>query len=289
MLGKLLKHDFKSTGKVLIPLYLFLVLVTIIGSILLGTKILQRDEMLPLAIALLIMYILMIFAISVITIIFLTVSYYRNMFSAQGYLTFTLPASTWSIFNSKVIVGFCWVLINSILTFLSAITLIGSAAGFKTLGMILREVFFTDLFTTVEPGMGSNSSLLSIMGYTPAQFILLMIIMVLGACFYSVAMTYGCVTIGQLFAKHKVAGAILTYAVLYFVLQIVMTVAMLFISFRGMFDILADAYMSDEVFVETMQSIYRPIFPLTIGIYLFVGIACYVASIIILKKKVNLD
>ena len=60
MLGKLLKHDFRSSGKVLFPLNLLLVIVTVIGSVLLGTKLLQRTEMVPLAITLLITYILML-------------------------------------------------------------------------------------------------------------------------------------------------------------------------------------------------------------------------------------
>lgn len=284
MLGRLLKHDFKSTGKVLIPLYLLLVIITVIGSVLLGTKLLQRDEMLPLAIILLLTYILVLFAISIITSIFLVVNYYRNMFSSQGYLTFTLPASTWTIFNSKVITGFCWMLLNTVLTLLSAITLIGSACGFKNLGDVISVVFSTDL-----SGVSANgASVLAMIGYTPMQFLMLMILMLVTACFYSVAVGFGCVTVGQLYAKHKVVGAILAYVVIYFFVQIITSAFMMINSFRSMFaDI--DAYTSDAAFTDMMQSIYKPLFPTLILIYLVIGTACYVASVIVIKKKVNLD
>lgn len=284
MLGKLLKHDFKSTGKVLIPLNLLLVIVTIIGSVLLGTKILQRDEMLPLAIILLFTYILVLFAISIITSIFLVVSYYRNMFSSQGYLTFTLPASTWSIFNSKVITGFCWILVTTLLTFLSAITLIGSACGFENLGSVISVVFSTDL----SSGSVNGATVLAMIGYTPMQFLLLMILMFLAACFYTISVCYGSVTIGQLYAKHKVVGAILAYVVIYFLVQIITSTFMMLNSFRSMFAE-TDIYASETGVADMIQSIYKPLFPTMILIYLVIGTACYVASVIILKKKVNLD
>lgn len=293
MLGKLLKHDFRSSGKVLFPLNLLLVIVTVIGSVLLGTKLLQRTEMVPLAITLLITYILMLVAISVITSIFLIVSYYRNMFSSQGYLTFTLPASPWMIYNSKMIVGFFWVGINSILTLVSAIILIVAACGFKNMFSLLSDVFVSDL--VIGSGTGAVSyptSLLTMIGYTPVQFILLMLAMFLVSCFYSMAMGYGSVTIGQLYAKHKVLGAVLAYVVIYYFSQIIMNASMLFISFRSMFGIIAvseETLESSQGVMNMMQSIYKPMFPTIILIQLVIGVACYVASVIILKKKVNLD
>ena len=45
MLGKLFKHEFKATGKVLLPLNLALIGVTIIGMIMLGLKVFSFNGM----------------------------------------------------------------------------------------------------------------------------------------------------------------------------------------------------------------------------------------------------
>lgn len=44
MLGKLFKHEFKDTGKVLLPLNLALIGVTIIGMVVLGLRIFDTDS-----------------------------------------------------------------------------------------------------------------------------------------------------------------------------------------------------------------------------------------------------
>lgn len=289
MLAKLLKHDFKSTGKVLIPVNLVLVIVTIAGSILLGTRLLQRTEMIPLAVVLLITYILMLLALSIVTSIFLIVYYYRNMFSAQGYLTFTLPASPWTIFNSKMITGFVWILLNAVLTFSSAMILIGSAGGFSDISSMMDGAFIGEMSVGTET---ITVSMLELFGYTPIQLIILGIVVLLAASFYSVVVGYGSVTIGQLYAKHKVVGAVLAYFIIYFIVQIISTVNMFLFSFSKMFHMLItnpDVELEGAEFVEMMQSIYRPIIPMSIILYLVVGIICCVASVIIIKKKVNLD
>lgn len=288
MLGKLLKHEFKSTGKVLIPLDLVLIIITIAGSILLGTKLLEREELLPVSMILLTTYILMLFALSIATMIFLFVHYYRNMFSAQGYLTFTLPTSTWSIYNSKLIAGFAWVLVNSLLTFVSIGILVISAAGLENVAEA-GEMFVSDMTIGTE---SIAVSLLDMFGYTPGQFIILMILMLLAASFYSIAMGFGSVTIGQLYAKHKVVGAVLAYFIMYFVMQIVVTIVMFINSFGKLFSMLAvnpEAELEGQAFVDMMQSIYRPMLPLFIIMYLVFGLICYGVSVIIIKKKINLD
>ncbi len=288
MLGKLIKHDFKATGKVMIPLNMVLVIVTILGSLLVGSRLLQRTELLPLTITLVIAYALMMIALSTVASIFLIVNFYRNMFSSQGYLTFTLPASPWSLLHSKTIVGFVWVLINTLLTFASVFLLTGSAAGFSNLGAIFREM--ADASVTAD-GVTVSIGLTDIIGYTLPQLALLLVLLTLISGFYSVAMGYGSVAIGQLYAKHKVVGTVIAYLVLQFISQIVMSVVMLFVSLRpliGMVDS-ASQDISTEELAHVMRSIYQPMLPILIVVFLVIGVGCYVAAGIIMNKKVNLD
>ena len=87
MLRKLFKHEFKETAKLLLPLDLVLLAVTVIGCILLGSSILQNESLQMLSFSCMMIYILSIFALFIITAVYLTVRFYKTMYAAQGYLT----------------------------------------------------------------------------------------------------------------------------------------------------------------------------------------------------------
>lgn len=295
MLGKLLKHDLKSTARVLLPVQLILAAATILGMILLSVKSLQRPDTMLLLGCLLITYTLMILTLSVITQIYLIVYFYRNMFTHQGYLTFTLPTTPWKLLHSKAIIGFVWEMINTLLTYLSVLLLVGSAAGFTNLGTYLSSLLNGNITNVTINGVTTPIfiSLLDILGMTMPQIILFMVMFTLVAAFYSVATGYGSVAIGQLFAKHKVAGTVLTYCIIYFVMQFLYGIVAILASFHSVMQIvqtdISSSAESAKLVVQTMGRIYQPLFLAILLFQLVVGVVLYVASGIIMNKKVNLD
>lgn len=290
MLGKLLKHDFKATGRVMLPMYLLLVIVTILGSVLLGSRLLQREALLPLAVTLLIAYILMLIAIGIITTVYQIVYFYRSLFTTQGYLSFTLPVSPWSLLHSRAIVGFVWNLLSSVSVVASGIVLIGAQVGFDNLGIVLKSLFVVDTVINTGEGPATIISLSSLFGYTPVQLILLMVFFVLITCFYNIATGYGSVALGQLNPRHKVAGAVMAYLCIYMATQIIMGGIMLVVSLRSFIGLAdSEAELAAEHINEISQSIYQPLFPLIMLIYIIIAAGLYIASGIIMKKKVNLD
>lgn len=290
MLGKLLKHDFKATGRVMLPMYLLLVIVTILGSVLLGSRLLQREALLPLAVTLLIAYILMLIAIGIITTVYQIVYFYRSLFTTQGYLSFTLPVSPWSLLHSRAIVGFVWNLLSSVSVVASGIVLIGAQVGFDNLGIVLKSLFVVDTVINTGEGPATIISLSSLFGYTPVQLILLMVFFVLITCFYNIATGYGSVALGQLNPRHKVAGAVMAYLCIYMATQIIMGGIMLVVSLRSFLGLAdSEAELAAEHINEISQSIYQPLFPLIMLIYIIIAAGLYIASGIIMKKKVNLD
>ena len=112
MLGKLFKHEFKATAKVLLPLNLVLVLVTIIGMIILNLDIFSGTAMALVGAAYLILYILAIFALFIMTYVILMMRFYKSMYSDQGYLTHTLPVSPLALLNTKLLTGVCWTFLH---------------------------------------------------------------------------------------------------------------------------------------------------------------------------------
>lgn len=274
----------------MLPMYLLLVIVTILGSVLLGSRLLQREALLPLAVTLLIAYILMLIAIGIITTVYQIVYFYRSLFTTQGYLSFTLPVSPWSLLHSRAIVGFVWNLLSSVSVVASGIVLIGAQVGFDNLGIVLKSLFVVDTVINTGEGPATIISLSSLFGYTPVQLILLMVFFVLITCFYNIATGYGSVALGQLNPRHKVAGAVMAYLCIYMATQIIMGGIMLVVSLRSFIGLAdSEAELAAEHINEISQSIYQPLFPLMMLIYVVIGGGLYIASGIIMKKKVNLD
>lgn len=290
MLGKLLKHDFKATGRVMLPMYLLLVIVTILGSVLLGSRLLQREVLMPLAVTLLIAYILMLIAIGIITTVYQIVYFYRSLFTTQGYLSFTLPVSPWSLLHSRAIVGFVWNLLGSLSVVASGLVLTGAQVGFGNLMSILKSLFVEDTIIATVEGPTTIISASSLLGYTPVQLVILMVFFVLITCFYNIATGYGSVALGQLNPRHKVAGAVMAYLCIYMATQIIMGGVMLVVSLKSIMELNSSVTeLADQQINELSQSIYMPLFPLMMLIYILIGGGLYIASGIIMKKKVNLD
>lgn len=269
MLGKLFKHEFRETAKPLIPLNLILVALTIIGCILLGSSFLQNDSLELLAFSSLIIYTLSIFALFIITMVYLTVRFYKTMYSSQGYLTHTLPVSAASIINTKILVASFWILVASGITFLSVLLLVRVAAG--------NEWNPSD-FATMRNEMET------VFGIGFPEMMLYIVLSIILSCFSMTLMVFASLAIGQLFGQHRIIAAIVTFIVFY-IIQQMLSVIVLFILGIGNMDDLTAA----ETATIDLSSFYRCTF-LTgiIGAVVFC-IIFYITGHYITSKHLNLE
>lgn len=109
MLMKLIKHDFLSTYRHILPVYFAIVGVAIMG----GISLLFNDVR-WLNIIIMIAFIISIVSLVVAMIVIVNQLFYKRLFTNEGYLNFTLPVSTMETFLSKIITGMIW-LLSSIL------------------------------------------------------------------------------------------------------------------------------------------------------------------------------
>lgn len=79
MLGKLIKHEWHATKRILLPINLALLLITLVGCLFLGTDILQTENSLPLVILLLLLYALSLIALITVSGIYLLIRFYKNL------------------------------------------------------------------------------------------------------------------------------------------------------------------------------------------------------------------
>jgi hypothetical protein len=255
MLGKLIKHDLKNISKLLLPINILIIIMTVVGVIFIESGIFQRDNTEALAIILITTYTLGLAVIVGISYFYPIVHFYRNLFSRQGYLTFTLPVCSWKILTSKVIVGYLWQLTSVTMAGISIWALAGFPTIYSEYIYLLNQQFIGEVGITFTGFMGwiLVMGLISMLGY------LLMI--------------YFSISLGQLYAKHKIIGSVVVYIGLYTVLQILGT------------GILIPFFLS----APTVESIFRVIMYGGIIVTVILSLLFYALSGIILKKKVNLD
>ncbi len=141
MFGKLIKNEFRGTWKFMAAIFAAFAVMTLLGCISIQALI-HADNLGPLPVLTFILYILSFAVVFFGLLIDLSNRYYKTMYSTQGYLTHTLPASEHSIFASKLMVSAIWMLAGTLLMLCSVFIL----------GDVTTE---GDLHRTVKQGIQS--------------------------------------------------------------------------------------------------------------------------------------
>ena len=107
----MIKHELQETGKILIPLNLIVLGIMLLNAVFLGLDLFQKGYLKMIPTFSLMLYVLGLFALFVLTAVYLTMRFYKTMYSNQGYLTHTLPLSTTAILNTKILTAVLWLVI----------------------------------------------------------------------------------------------------------------------------------------------------------------------------------
>ncbi len=271
MLSKLLKHEFTATWRVPVALDALLIVLGIMAHFVIKSIPLVEDSVgvYVILFSLIAIYYIGIIAANIIVQIFLVMRYYRNLYTSEGYLTFTLPVRTSHIINAKVINGYIWILLSGICTvaslFIAAIGLV-DAADIPVYE--LRE-FATEIGT--------------LFGINDPGFIVTLLLTVLISSLSAILGLYFSVTVGQLWQKHKILGAVLCYVGIYIINQIGAQIS--FLS-SGYFRMLTG---SGTDFDAAFSGLYGRILTSTTIFSLVMVVIYYTGCILITKKKINLD
>ena len=104
MLGKLMKYELKATGRVLLPLYGAILLVSVLGAFSLE----RMSEFEMGALLFVLVYTGLCVALVVLTLVLIIQRFNRNLLKDEGYLMFTLPVSVHSLLFSKLFSALLW-------------------------------------------------------------------------------------------------------------------------------------------------------------------------------------
>lgn len=271
MLGKLIKYEFKHTAKTMFMTYGVLAVFTLMASVALY----RMDRGLTsentfaavLSTTMLILYVIAIVAIYCVDFIYLIYHYHKTMYSAQGYLTHTLPVSPAASFGTKILVISLWMLVSTVLSIFSVFVLLQGGSGGE----------FFHAFNNLVWSDFSRSSY-EIFGISGGYFLSYSAVISVLNILLCVLWIAASMAVGQLFRKNRTAYSILAAFAFKMISQIV-SGAFMIISGYDLFSLLeGDA-------ASFMKTVLNGTFIITlIFLVLLYGICIYINS-----RKLNLE
>lgn len=276
MVKKLFKHEILAYLRVFIPMQIILQSVAILYRLLQLNKtdndvlnIIEGTTVFAYAMCLIISFSLIgVFAI---------VRFYRNLFTHEGYLSFTLPVST----SQHILVKLFTAVLFEILT------VIGMLVSFVivTVGEFLIELIkaadylFKDFLKLLET---IPLTLTDVIFYVIEAVVLMFIATCAG-----LLLMYCCIAIGQTFKKNRVMGAIAIYfiysVVCQFLTSIISTVVTMFADFEKIVE------WVEKMCTEHPYEMIHAGFSVMILVYAVMGVIYFAVARFVISRKLNLE
>ena len=203
MLGKLIKHEFRATGRLMAPLFGALVLLALVvrANDLVFQHVESYSAFLNILNTLLIIaYVLALLGVMVFSTVLMIKRFHQNFLTDEGYLMFTLPTSVHSLLWSKLITAALFF----IFTFLAEAL---SVAIVVWRGGLAREMF---TFRAMDSYYMANGLAFAL------EMLALLFVSLLVTCL----LFYAPMSIGYSFANHKGLLSVVFCFVIQAILQI---------------------------------------------------------------------
>lgn len=227
MLAKLIKHEFRATGRIIVFLFVVLAILTPITSVYLkfSTSSLFGDDNFivnMLTFICVMAYTCAMIAAVAATFIVLLNSFYKSCITTESYLTHTLPVKTSTLIISKAIVAFVWQTLSFIMVLASGLLFTKIVAGWSLSDIKWEKI--QQLFDKAN--------------ITPLT-ITLFILLLLTSMIVFFLKCYASFAIGHLINGHPFLGFFIAYIVIYIAINIISSVL---IGTLSMFDFNPDNF-----------------------------------------------
>lgn len=214
MLGKLLKYELKSTSRMMGVLYLaVLVVAAVVGFIARG-MILGATQGNAIAVVISgLIYVLLIMALMIVTIVMILQRFYKNLLKGEGYLMHTLPVPTWMLVASKVISSLIWILLSIAVLIVSIFVLVLA-------GILGNGIFFT---ADIDWASIDWTSIFKLFRESTGEVIMTIVASIVQIV-RIVLLVYTAMAIGAAAKSHKVFYSVLTFIIILVIMGIIGTV-----------------------------------------------------------------
>lgn len=281
MLKKSIKHEFRATSRVMLPVYLAILALSVV------THFAQRvidsqsgsDFLRTVALLTMVIFFIGLAAVGLSVIALAATRFYRSFLSDEGYLTMTLPVNTHKLISSRLIVSVVWYALTALVCLLSVFLMAMNSGDwsrfFRGFGSFVREVWkmLPDLETNMLLGMILCA-------------VELFLCLVLGAALASLLL-YAAMAIGHSFNRHKKALSVVFGLVFYYATQIAAVVSAIWI-IGGLFAKYERAYAMDYL-LEPSMTPYNLIIGVALALLAAACVLFYFLTHYFLTRKLNLE
>ena len=217
---------------------------------------------------------------SVGTMLIIAIRFYKTTYTDQGYLTHTLPVESSTLLAAKSITSvLCYLamlvgIVATILVILGAIYIhVSNLSGYDR----------TDIDRMIAQELSELSvSFKQYYGISIGAFITFYAVFMVVACISGIMSVLGCVSLGQLYTKHRIIGAIIAYIALISIQQFVSYLAML-PTYSKM--------LRAEALSETMPmfEIISPTMIISLLWAVAVSVIMHIVNLHMMTKRLNLE
>ena len=268
MLGKLLKYELKATSRVFIPLYIAILVVSIVNGLSLNLEILNIQGLAT------IVLMCLFISLFVITIVVTIQRFNKNLLKDEGYLMFTLPVSSKSLVLSKYLTSLIWTFLSFIVALLS-FTIIFIIPTYKYFDFSYFINEFNLLF--------SNMLNLNILG----QFLKIILLMIISYTIF-IFNVYLALSVGQLpiFNRFRNVSSFIGFLVINLLISYAQNIVSLFVNDAS---VNIEAIDNINYAISSVTSIVSKGLNIAIVINLIIILVLFFATTYILDKKLNLE
>mgnify|MGYP004623733731 FL=1 len=268
MLGKLLKYELKATSRVFIPLYIAILVVSIVNGLSLNLEILNIQGLAT------IVLMCLFISLFVITIVVTIQRFNKNLLKDEGYLMFTLPVSSKHLVLSKYLTSLIWTFLSFVVAFLS-FTIIFMIPTYKYFDFSYFINEFNLLF--------SNMLNLNILG----QFLKIILLMIISYTIF-IFNVYLALSVGQLpiFNRFRNVSSFIGFLVINLLISYAQNIVSLFVNDAS---VNIEAIDNINYAINSVTSIVSKGLNIAIVINIIIILVLFVATTYILDKKLNLE
>lgn len=273
MLGKLLKYEFKATQRTFLPLFGLILVFAGINKLFMQLNFQHVNGATSVAMgAVLTIYIVLIVAVFVMTLIVTIQRFQKNLLSDEGYLSFTLPVKVHSHIDAKMIASLVWSILSVIVAGLSALILVADRNTFPLIGRFFR-------------GLGEYTRNYGGMGWLIVGEL---IVLALISTLTGILQIYNSMAVGNLCSRHKLLASFGTFLGFGILQQIIASI--IIGGWYGSEKFWDDLFHNIDRFTnwQAMNMIASVLGIIILFVALF-GVAFYFFTDWLLSKKLNLE
>jgi len=215
-------------------------------------------------------YVVVLLAGMAAPLVFGVTRFYKNLFTGEGYLSFTLPVTTDNHLGVKVVTAVCFSVLSVLVALLSLVIV--------TAGDVFTEICkaIDYVVKRIPPEAAGH------VAFYCVEFLLGLLV----ASFGSYLMYYTCICGGQLFRKNRVIAAVGVYFVLYVISQIFSTVLSV------IFMIMEQTGSLDGIYAFIEKNPFESVHIFLCGVLVINGLMAlvyYLLCRVIIRRKLNLE